>query len=252
MYDAIILAGGTSNKQFDDLSTEQFEALIDIDGKPMVSFVAEALAKSRNIDHIYIIGPEKKLSYCDFPENTTVLEGGPTIIETIVIGMQHISHSRKVLLATSDIPLLTADAVDDFLLQCRAKEADLYYPIIRKEVNEYYYPGNQRTYVRLKEGVYTGGNLLLINPAIVSKCLKIADRVIKNRKNPLKLCHILGWRFVFKFLFRCLALPEVEARVSSLLAIKGTAIQSSFPGVGIDVDKPSDLELVRTAFSVRT
>lgn len=252
MYDAIILAGGSSNKQLNGASAQEFEALIDIDGKPMVTFVARALAASPYVNRIYIIGPERQLAGCDFPANTTIVEGGRTIIETILIGMNQVSQNCKVLVATADIPLLTADAVDDFLAQCKNKTADLYYPIVPKKVNDCHYPGNKRTYVRLKEGVYTGGNIFLVNPSIVAKCIKTAERIIDNRKNPLKLCHILGWRFVFKFLLRCLALSEVEARVSELLGITGAVIQSCYPEVGIDVDKPSDLELVRTTFSLRT
>lgn len=251
MFDAIILAGGTSDKQFNAIAKERFEALIDIGGQPMVTFVARALAASSKVDQIYIVGPREQLISCDFPVNVTIIEGGNTIVDTIQIGMRRVCHDSKVLVATADIPLLTTAAVDDFLAQCDHEKADLYYPIVSKEVNDRRYPGNKRTYVRLKEGVYTGGNIFLVNPAIVEKCLKAAARIIEHRKNPLKLCHILGWRFVLKFLLRQLELAEIEARVSVLLGIKGHVIQSYYPEVGIDVDKPSDLELVRTTFSLR-
>ncbi|MBP2643920.1 MAG: cofC [Firmicutes bacterium] len=248
MHDAIILAGGESNK----LSQPGgFEALIDIGGKPMVTFVAEALAASEKVRRIFVLGPSKELAKCKFPGNAVVVEGGKTIVETIRRGIAELHHNDMTLIATADIPLLTAEAVNDFLGQCNNVSADLYYPIVRKEVNERRYPGVRRTYVRLKEGVYTGGNLFLINPAIVDVCAGMADKIIANRKHPLRLCRMLGWSFVARFLLGTLRLAEVEARVADLLGITGAVIQSPYPELGIDVDKPSDLELVRATFSVR-
>lgn len=246
MYDAIILAGGENSKQLSALSPQPYEAMIEIAGKPMVSYVAQALAASPQVGRIFVVGPVKVLSACDFPDNTILIESGRTIIETIQIGMAALGHQNKVLVVTADIPLLTADAVNDFLTQCSKQDADLYYPIVTRETNNKCYPGNKRTYVRLKEGTYTGGNIFLVNPAIVPQCVTVAERIIANRKNPFKLVCILGWTFVLQFMVGTLCLDKVVKRVSELLGIKGAVIHSSYPELGIDVDKPSDLELVRT------
>jgi GTP:adenosylcobinamide-phosphate guanylyltransferase len=251
MHDAIILAGGANSKQLNQHTPQCYEALIEIAGKPMVTFVAQALAASEQVDRIFVLGPEKELAGCDFPANTIILPGGRSIIETIRLGMAALGHSRHVLVATADIPLLTPEAVNDFLQQSAKVKADLYYPIVPKEVNERRYPGNKRTYVRLKEGVYTGGNLFLVNPAIVEKCTLVAEKIIENRKNPLKLCQMLGWSFVIRFVLGALHLKDVEKRVSELLGVTGAVIQSPYPELGIDVDKLSDLEMVRSTFSLK-
>lgn len=250
MFDAIILAGGENSKGLDRCSPYIYEALIEVGGKPMVTFVAQALAASGQVDRIFVLGPAAELARCEFPAGTHVLPGGPTIIETIRLGMRALGHGRKVLVATADIPLLTAEAVNDFLAQA-AGEADLYYPIVPKEVNERHFPGNKRTYARLKEGTFTGGNLFLVNPGIVEQCAQVAEKFIAERKNPLVLCSMLGWSFVLRFLLGILCLKDVEVRVSELLGVRGAVVQSPFPELGIDVDKPSDLELVRATFSLR-
>lgn len=251
MYDAIILAGGENSKELSKYTPHGYEALIDIAGKPMVSFVAAALAASRQVDRIFVLGPVAELAGCVFPPRTSVIASGPTIIETIRLGIRSLGHFRPVLVATADIPLLTADAVNDFLGQCRRVEADLYYPIVTKEANERSYPGNKRTYARLREGVYTGGNLFLVNPGIVEQCAQVAEKFIAERKHPVVLCRMLGWSFVLRFLVGVLSLKDVERRVSELLGVRGAVIMSPFPELGIDVDKPSDLELVRATFSLR-
>jgi GTP:adenosylcobinamide-phosphate guanylyltransferase len=249
MYDAIILAGGQNNKKLLGLSPQPYEALIEIAGQPMVTFVANALAASGAVNRILVVGPESALQQCAFPTQVSVLAGGHTIMETIQIGMAALGHQQKVLVATADIPLLTAEAVNDFLAQCSCIDADFYYPIISQEMNERCYPSTRRTYVRLREGTFTGGNIFLVNPDIVSRSLTVANRIIENRKNPLTLCGILGWGFVIKFLVGTLGLAEVEGRVSELLKLRGAVVHSRFPELGIDVDKPSDLELVRSAIA---
>lgn len=249
MYDAIILAGGENSKHLSKFSPQPYEAMIEIAGKPMVSFVAKALAASNQVDKIFIVGPVKELLNCEFPERAVLIESGPTIIETIKLGMDALGHQRKTLVVTADIPLLTPEAINDFLAQCAKVDADLYYPIVRQEINNRQFPGNKRTYVRLKEGTYTGGNIFLVNPAIVPQCMAVAEKIIENRKNPFKLVCILGWKFVLQFLLRTLSLGKVEKRVSDILGITGAVIQSQYPELGIDVDKPSDLELVRSTVS---
>lgn len=252
MYNAIILAGG-ENKGLGQCAVERYEALIEIAGKPMVVLVAEALAATGRIDGIFVIGPYPELQNCRFPAGTTVLAAGSSIMETIQIGMAALPDGRPVLVVTADIPLLTPEAVDDFLEQCaRSGNAELYYPIVEREINERRYPGNRRTYVRLCEGVFTGGNIFLVDPAIVPRCKKLAERIFAFRKNPLKLCRLIGWQFVFKFIFRRLTLREVERQFSIVLGIRGAVVLSGFPEVGIDVDKPSDLELVRAAFALKS
>lgn len=247
MYDAIILAGGEKGKKkLLGLSSQPYEALIEIAGQPMVTFVASALAASGAVDRIFVVGPEAALKQCQFPARTTVLAGGRTIMETIQVGMSTLGHRNKTLVATADIPLLTAEAVNDFLAQCDGVDADFYYPIVSRELNERRYPTTRRTYVRLKEGTFTGGNIFLVNPDIVSRSLPIANQIIENRKKPFALCRILGWPFVFKFICGALRLSEVEDRVSDLLKLRGAVVHSRFPELGIDVDKPSDLELVRS------
>ncbi|WP_378951164.1 nucleotidyltransferase family protein [Pelosinus sp. sgz500959] len=251
MYDAIILAGGENSKCLSHFSSQPYEAMIEIAGKPMVTFVADALAAAPQVARIFVMGPVKQLAQCSFPENVILVEGGRTITETIQLGMNSLGHKNKVLVVTADIPLLTPTAINDFLTQCSKTEVDLYYPIVSREINNQHYPGNKRTYVRFKDGTYTGGNIFLVNPVIVPQCLAVAKELIDNRKNPFKLCCLLGWGFVLNFLIGTLSLSKVKERVASLLGVTGTVIKSSYPELGIDVDKPSDLELVRTTFSFR-
>jgi hypothetical protein len=102
----------------------------------------------------------------------------------------------------------------------------------------------KRTYVHLKEGTFTGGNLVVIDPAILVKHHLMIQRAVAMRKKPGQLARLLGVRLLIKFLLRTLSIHEIEARVAKMLGFKGAAIICPYPEVGIDVDKPSDLDLV--------
>ena len=216
----------------------------------MLDYVVNALEGAREIAKVAIVGPKKDLDdiYGDSPGIVTV-ESGKTIIDSLQKGIEAAKKaglSAKVLVVTSDIPLITGEIIDDFIKQCQtAEEADIIYPIVSKVHNDEKFPGVKRTYVKLKDGIFTGGNIFLINPHIVARCAKIAERIVGLRKSPLKLIHFIGMGYIFKYFLGTLSIADAEARVSQILDIKAKSLIVSHPEIGVDVDKPSDLELVK-------
>jgi len=246
VLDAVILAGGTNKGKLRDYSVENYEAIIEIDHRPMVSFVVDTLRNCPLINRIAIAGPPEEMNRLfGQMENVLVAPGGKTPVESLINALDVLKSKNRILVATSDIPLITLGSVTDFIKRCSRKQADVYYPIIPKEVNDKRYPGVKRTYIKFKEGVFTGGNLFLINPKVVKRCARQAEFFVENKKSPIGLARLLGGRFLLKFFFRSLTLKEVETKMSNIFGIKGAVVISPFPEVGIDVDKPSDLILVR-------
>jgi hypothetical protein len=125
----------------------------------------------------------------------------------------------------------------------------LFYPIVSKDANEAVYPGVARTYVKLKDGTYTGGNMVLVAPKFVQGSKQVIQRVVVLRKKPFDIVKLLGFRILVKFIFRCLRIAEVERRVKHLFGINATAVITSYPQIGTDVDKPSDWELAQRVLS---
>ena len=117
-------------------------------------------------------------------------------------------------------------------------------PLLKRSINEGKYPGAERTYVHLKEGEFTGGNIVLLKPEIVEPRVGLAEQLIDLRKKPLSLCRFIGMGFVLKYLCGRLTVEEAAERFSRLLDIKALAVNCMYPEIGMDVDKPSDLELV--------
>jgi molybdopterin-guanine dinucleotide biosynthesis protein A len=250
--DAVILAGSTNEGRLRNCSGETFEAMVEIENRPMVSYVFDVLKRSPLIHKIVVAGPFAQMNRLFGDEDQVCLApGGETPIDSLINALEVLKPTGNVLIATCDIPLLSIDSVADFLKRCSKKQADVYYPIIPKEVNDRLYPGMKRTYIRFKDGTFTGGNLFLIDPKIVNQAAPKARVFVENRKSPVALARLVGWKFLIRFILKSVTLRETEEKVSRIFGIKGAVIISPFPEVGIDVDKPSDLDLVKEKIAQR-
>ncbi len=242
MINAVILAGDNQS-DVAEISVSN-KALLPICGKPMVEYVVDALHKSSFIGKIAIVGPAELLRDCLGHRADYYLEGAGTFFGNLNSAIQPFLEDRGVLIVTSDIPMLTGEVVDDFIKECLKQNADLCYPIVEKSVNESKFPGFKRTYVGLKEGTFTGGNIFYINPAVLGPCHNFALKLIEYRKKPWKTAKLLGLDFLTMLTLGVLPISKIEQRFSELLNIKAVAIISPFPELANDVDKPSDVEMV--------
>lgn len=243
MVDAVVLAGSYNNNLLKECSPARYEALITIGSKTMVEYVVDALVRSRLIEQVVVAGPPEINAF--FPDGgVQVVEAGPTIMETIKLGLECLPGARRVLLVSCDVPLLTPQAIENFLELCEQQADDFYYPIIPREVVEKRFPMSKRTYVSFREGTFTGGNIFLINPEAFRRCFKKGEQLVNSRKSPFQMCRLVGFVFLIKFLLRIISLHEAHQKVCKFLGIKGRAVVCEYPEVGIDVDKPGDLALV--------
>ena len=237
--DALVLSGGKTSEKI-TFSNAPVRGLVEIKGKPMLDYIFVALKNTSSIDRIVLVIPSFVTAQ-NWGSRIEVVVGDGSISQNIQVGLDRLDSDKPVLTMAADIPLITPQAIEDFLARCEKKQAEIYYPIIpRKEVEEKF-PGSKRTYVSLKEGTFTGGNLALIIPSIIRRNASLMEDVYRLRKSPLRLSRILGFKFILKFLTRRLSLEEVEKVASELIKAKGCAIIAPYPEIGVDVDKDIDL-----------
>lgn len=248
-YDAVILAGGENSSDLKKIAPYDNEALIIIGKYPMVYYVYHALRNSSRVGKIVISGPTEALrNIFSREENVFFVDKGANAIESLVSAVKFLNEKgsdSRLLVAPTDIPFITVEAIDDFIERCEREEADFYYPLITKEVNEMRFPGVSRTYVNLKEGVFTGGNLFVLRREIIDQALDAALQLVERRKSPVAMARLFGFGLVWKLLTKRLSIAVAEERFAKVIGIKGKAIISSYAEVGVDVDKPSDLEIAQ-------
>lgn len=248
--DAIVLAGARNAGSLRTCSPADYEAEIEVAGVPMVRYVVKALRDVPTVDRIVVVGPKDSLVSNLEGIRCIVEDGGETMMDSLARGMAALGAGNAVLVLTSDIPLITPEALTDFIGRCQTRPAEVYYSVVAREVNENAYPGVQRTYVKLRDGVYTGGNVVLLNrPGIVTEFRGVLSQAIAFRKHPVQMCRMLGLMFLVRLLLGRLSIADIERRVGRLLNLNGACVISPYPEIGIDVDKPSDFELVEKALS---
>lgn len=245
--DAVILGGAENNGALKKSDRARYEAEILIHGQPMVEYVISVLERMEDIDRIAVVVPEglESVVTAGRAKKILLVPPGDNMVDSLLQALRLLQSDQHVLVLTADIPLITVEALRDFLEQCQKRRADVYYSFVPKEIIEEKYQGVKRTYVRLKDGIFTGGNVVFVEPRVILTHRSRIYQAVQLRKRPLKLCRLLGIKFFLRLLVGRLTVSEIEARVEQILKIKGAGVVSLYPEIGIDVDKPSDLELAR-------
>jgi len=250
MFDAVVLAGGGKPEPLTEQERVDNKAFILVNGRPLLAYILEALQEAPSINKINVVGPEENLRklVAEGYEFDPVPEQG-SMLDNLAAGFKSVDKDRLCLVATGDIPLVTAPVIEKFLELCGPCDHDFYYPILDRETCVEFYPEAERTYVRLKEGRVTGGNVGLVNPAWYLENRARLEMFISYRKKPVKLLRILPLTLALKFLFKTLSVKDLESNLSRLLKLKVKAVPCSLAELGLDVDKTSDLTVVTRALT---
>lgn len=221
----------------------------DLSGRPMAGWVSAALAAVPGMERVAVVGPG------DW-DGALQVEPGDSIVDNLRRGVAALATcgapaGQDLVVAAGDAPLIGAAAVARFVAACRAAGADFGYPIVSRFACEARFPGVQRTYVRLREGRYTGGNCFYLTPAAVEPAIERLERVFRDRKRPIRLAALLGIGLLLRLVTGRACLAEAERAAGRLLGRRACAIVCDQDAeLALDVDKPADLALVRRALSV--
>jgi GTP:adenosylcobinamide-phosphate guanylyltransferase len=248
--DAIVTAGGIPRPE-DPLYTYSHgdsKALIDVAGKPMIQWVLDALGDAKNVDNVIIIGLSPKSGVtCKKPVYYVSNQG--RMLANIVAGVNKALEINKknkyVLVISSDIPTLKSEMVDWLVDTCMETKDDLYYGVCPQDVMEARFPGSKRTYTHLKNMDVCGADMNLTHVRMATEHLDMWESLIGSRKSPLKQAGIIGFGTLFALFTRRLTLEDAVRRVCDRIGIKGRAIVWPYAEPCMDVDKPSQLELLR-------
>jgi len=254
--DAIVTAGGTPAPE--DLLYPYTQgapkALLDIAGKPMAQWVLDALSESRLVEHVVMIGlPADCGLACSKPLEFIPDQG--EMLDNIRAGAKRVLEMNPVaehaLVVSSDIPAISGESVDWVAEHVLRTNEDIYYNVITKEVMEARFPGSRRSYTRLKEMEVCGGDLNAIRCAMALDTESIWDQIIATRKNVLKQAALIGYDTLILLLLRALTLEQAVGRVTKRLGLTGRALVCPYAEIGMDVDKPHQLELLRADLAGR-
>jgi GTP:adenosylcobinamide-phosphate guanylyltransferase len=252
--DAIVTAGGIPQpgEPLYEYTLGASKAMLDVAGKPMIQWVIDALEGAQTIDGIVVIGlpPESEIKSTKI---TARIPNQGGMVDNIRTGVNKVLEQkpgvRHVLLVSSDIPTITSEMVDWVVNKAMETDLEAYYNVIAREVMEKRFPGSKRSYTRLRDMEVCGGDMNLIKTSLVTQNDELWNKLVAARKNVLKQAALIGYDTLFLLLFRLVDLDGAVKKATKRLHLTGKAIVCPYAEVGMDVDKPFQLELVRADLS---
>lgn len=257
---AIVLAGRRSaDDPLASAAGAPHRALLDIEGEPMLVRVVERLNAWPTIERILINIDEPAL-LADLPGLTLLRDQG-----TVEFMKSTDSPSRSVmeslawanlergpvLVTTADHALLDDNMLEMFFMKSARLDADLTFGLVSRETIEARFPEAKRTYLRFRDGAFSGANLFLFRTPQAERAAAFWRRVESERKRPWRMARAFGFGTLLLFLARRLDLDAALIRASDVIGTRVRAVRLSIAEAAVDVDKIEDLELVRRILADR-
>jgi len=249
--DAIITAGGDGSRgdPLYDLTGVEKKALIPLSGRPMIRWVAEALLNSGLVDNLVIVGLKPDDTGLK-AESIHYIDAVGGMIDNILAALDKVKQvnptAQKVLLCSSDIPLITPEIVRGFVVECGSQEADVYYAVVEEKTLEARFPVSKRTFIPFKGGRYSGGDLFLIDVRVPDKTdLALFRSLTGSRKNYWNQVRLLGFSFIIRFLLGLMTVHDAAKRGSQIFNFEARAVVTKFAELGMDLDKPHQYDMIK-------
>ena len=256
-FTALVLAG--SRGAADPVASAAglpHKALVPVAGRPMLLRVIDTLRQCPEVGRI-VLCTDDPLVVARLPELAAAVGSGEIAsiraerspARSVLAALEQIPEPLPLLVATADHPLLTPAMVRHFLEGLGPAEAAA--AVASESVIAPAYPETRRTYIRLKDGAYSGCNLFAFTAADGAAAARFWTRVERYRKQPWRLFAAAGPRTLLSFLLGRLELAAAVDRLSAMLGVRLRVVTMPFAEAAIDVDKPSDLALVEKIFASR-
>jgi len=243
MVSAAILAGGSVKPDLQAQYGIASKGLVPLLGRTAVDFVVDAVRACPEIGKVALVGPEV---YRDHPVAQRVEAFVPdagSIPANLLHAMTALGETDNGLMVAGDSPLLTGEALSDFLRQVPS-DADLCYCAVSKAAVLREFPDREWTYIPLREGPVVCTNVLFHDVDLLAGFQELAAQIEVARRKPWKLAGLFGPWFLVKFLMGWLSIPAAERRLSQLLHANCRGHISDNALLAMDLDDSRDVPFV--------
>ena len=257
--DAIIGAGGTfkpGDPLLGMLPQGTPKALMPISGKPMLQWVLDTVAATVRIENVVIIGLTADHGlYCG-SKSVHYMNSTGSIFDNARAGCSRVlelnPRSSRTLWVSADLPLVTPAMLNWFVDRTMESDHELYYQIIEQNLMESRFPACKRSYTRLKGKTVCGGDISIINPNIAADAHPAFGKISAARKSVAKQAALVGLWPLLLLLTQQLTSDHAAAIIRKRLGLNGIFINTPYPEMGMDVDKPEQYEIARRELNRRT
>jgi hypothetical protein len=235
--DVVILAGGKCSPELKVLAGTSDRCMIPIEGVPIIEIVKRATSF---LGEPVIVGGPSGLG-------SRQVEAGENAIESLFNGMKLVKDDQ-FLLVTADLPSLSEESLRDFLARCEKRQAVFYYSILDVRNKDERFAEMKRTTIPLHEGVFTGGNVMLVNKPELERAERIILQAYEYRKKPFLLAKMIGFGTLLRIAISRIIpsltrIEQLEKTISKFLTFPVVAIVSPYPELGADIDNAKQYQI---------
>jgi len=240
LSDPAWIAAGCHNSQ---------KALLPVAGRPLLQRVLDACGQARSVRRVVVVGVGDRESF-DAPDALFLPDTG-SMVGNVAAGARQLAAGpdagTHAVVVACDLPLITGPMLDWLVAQAENDDLDFHYTVIRKDAMEAQFPCSRRTFYRVRDGIFCGGDAHVLSFRLIDRLLQISPQYAARRKNLLRLAWLAGPVFTLRFFAGRESHADICRRVERLLGFAGRDVVSEFPELGMDIDKPEHLRAILDA-----
>jgi len=240
---AVVLAGGPPDEVSALAPGVANKAFVPIVGRTLVARTLAALRSSSHVGRVVVVAPRATHANEALAAADEMRDAGETMGASLRSGLRGFAPDELVLVTASDLPILSAAALDEFLALARCADADIVYACVERRTHLARFPDVPHTWARLSDGTYCGGGVVGRRPPALERLDVFLGRLGAARKNPLRLAAIFGVPTLARYALGRLAIADAERRGSALIGIPVAAAICTHAEIAVNVDRASDVAL---------
>jgi GTP:adenosylcobinamide-phosphate guanylyltransferase len=248
---ALILAGNREGRTdpMAEAAGVSHKALLPIAGAPMILHVIRALRASNLIQRI-VVSSERADILSPFAEAGAVLIRPSATSPSRSVAAAVSEFGTPLLVTTADHALLTPEILQSFLSRI-PEQSDAAAGVARSGVVRAIYPNTQRSWIRLRDGDFSGCNLFFLQTPNAGRAVDFWQRLEGQRKSPFAMARIIGLTTLLQYSLRILTMKRAVRLLSRRIDASLAIVELPFADAAVDVDKPADLLLADETISKR-
>jgi GTP:adenosylcobinamide-phosphate guanylyltransferase len=246
---AIVLAGGRLGRPFAEAEAIVIKALLPVQGETLLARMIGALRRSSSVTAVAVVGPPEIRELClalGADQFADERGNGP---DNIYAGLESVGDSDEVIIASSDLPFILPQDIDD-LARRAPGDADLAYAIVERAEFTATYPASGRMFVPLRDGRFLGGGIIEARPRGLWAIEPHLRRLFELRKRPLDMARQLGpgilLRSVLGFVSGGRLGPsshDLQTTLERIATARGAIVRGCSPRIAFDIDTERDWRL---------
>jgi GTP:adenosylcobinamide-phosphate guanylyltransferase len=231
------------------------KALIPVAGEAMLARVARTLLAAPSISDVVILAQDPARLLALAPPwiareaRIRAVAGGGGISTSLAAIVGRPAAPWPVLVTTADHPLLTVAMIEHFI--AGAGDADIAVAMAERATVLAAYPDNRRTWLKLRDGAWSGANLFALSGPRAQAALQAWSEVEQDRKKAARLLSHFGPWLAIRALTRTIGLADALAQAGRRLGLTARLVAMIEAEAAIDVDKPADLALAERILAAR-